>query len=161
MKNKKISLLRITAFYIFSFIIISCSVEQEPIKFGEDECDYCQMTIVDNKYGAEIVNKQGKSFKFDAVECLLRYIYHGEIKPDDIAMTLVTDITKPKVFIDANNGYYLVSENIPSPMGAFLSAFKDKNTAMKYRDKYSGKIYTWTSINSYFKAQIEHQNHHH
>jgi len=152
--------IKILLYLFIPIIITACSVEQEPIEYGHDECDYCQMTIVDNKYGAEIVNKQGKAFKFDAAECLMRYIVHGEIAESDIALTFVTDLTKPGEFVDAKKGFYLISENLPSPMGAYLSSFKDKKTASEYHDKYDGELYTWNNLKAYFKSITKTHPHH-
>lgn len=151
---------RIYPYLFLTLFLFACSVEQEPIDYGHDECDYCQMTIVDNKYGAEIVSKQGKAYKFDAAECLMRYIIHGEIKEPDIALTLVTDLTKPGEFVDAQKGFYLISENLPSPMGAYLSSFEDKKTASEYHDKYGGDLYSWNSLKIYFKSITKIHSHH-
>ena len=147
-------------FFTFSALFaISCSVKEKPINYGHDACDYCQMTIVDDKYGAEIVNKQGKAFKFDAAECMMRYITHGEISDADIALTLVTDLTKPGKFVNAKKGFYLISENLPSPMGAYLSSFEDKKTASDYLEKHGGKLYSWDELKIYFKSITK--THHH
>lgn len=149
-------------FLVFSICILfisACSVKEEAINYGYDECDYCQMTIIDNKYGAEIVNKQGKAFKFDAAECMLRYITHEEIAEQDIALTLVTDMTKPGKFVDAKKGFYLISEELPSPMGAFLSSFENKKTASEYHDKHGGELYSWNELRNYFKSITK--THHH
>ena len=51
----------------------SCSTSPQPINYGNDACHYCQMTIVDQIYGAEVISDKGKIFKFDAAECLIRH----------------------------------------------------------------------------------------
>jgi copper chaperone NosL len=151
--------LTVVVFTFSVLFVISCSVKEDPINYGHDECDYCQMTIVDNKYGAEIVNKQGKAFKFDAAECMLRYIIHGEISEPDIALTFVTDLTKPGKFVDAQKSFYLISDKLPSPMGAYLSSFEDKKTASEYHDKHGGELYSWNELKNYFKSITK--THHH
>jgi copper chaperone NosL len=40
------------------FICVSlaaCTVEPEPLRFGKDGCHACKMTLMDSKFGAEIV----------------------------------------------------------------------------------------------------------
>ena len=36
------------------------------------------MTIVDPRYGAELVTTKGKVYKYDAVECLINSVYADE-----------------------------------------------------------------------------------
>ena len=56
--------------------------------------------------------------------------------------------TEPEILIDATSATFLISENVPSPMGAFLSAFKNKADAEKYSNLIkAGELYNWT--NSY------------
>ena len=59
---------------------------------------------------------------------------------------------EPEVLIDATQATFLISENIPSPMGAFLSAFKDKTDAEKVQKEKKGTLYSWSSL-------LEHFNH--
>ena len=41
--------------------VASCSTEPEPLHYGTDVCHFCKMTLVDNKFGAELVTKNGKA----------------------------------------------------------------------------------------------------
>lgn len=147
-------------FYIIviSCFLISCSAELKPIDYGTDKCDNCEMTIVDNKFGAEIVNIKGKTFKFDAVECLINYFAAGKIKKNEISKTLVTHYNKPGVLTEAGRSYFLISDNLPSPMGAFLSAYENEATANKFKEKYDGVIYNWDEIFDFFHKKI-HKRH--
>ncbi|HZJ36694.1 MAG TPA: nitrous oxide reductase accessory protein NosL, partial [Gillisia sp.] len=63
---------------------------------------------------------------------------------------LVADFMNPGQLIDANKATYLISKNIPSPMGAYLSAFQTKEAADKTKMKYEGKLYTWEQILDHF-----------
>ncbi len=47
-----------------AFSTMGCNTEPQPIKIGEDACSFCKMSIADNRYGAEIITKKGKVFKF-------------------------------------------------------------------------------------------------
>lgn len=42
----------------------------EPIHYGHDYCDHCKMQITDKRYGGAILTTEGRTLKFDAVECL-------------------------------------------------------------------------------------------
>jgi copper chaperone NosL len=135
------------------FIAGSCTVNPEPINFGTDQCEHCRMTIVDNKFGAEIITNKGKIFKFDAAECMVKYVKDGKISDSDIKEYLVIDASKPGQFTNAKKAVYLVSENFPSPMGANISAFGNKNDADSFQKNYQGDIKDWDRILTKLKAK--------
>lgn len=133
-------------------MLISCSADPEPINYGTDQCDLCRMTIMDNKFGAEIVTKKGRIYKFDAAECLVRFQKDGKVKNEEILNRLVTDASKPGQFTDAENAVFLISENFPSPMGANLSAYGSKADAEKFQKDFSGELMMWNDILTKFKV---------
>ncbi|MEK7254793.1 MAG: nitrous oxide reductase accessory protein NosL, partial [Bacteroidota bacterium] len=108
-------------------LLNACSPSPQPIELGTDACDHCQMTIVDEPFAAELVTKKGKVFKFDAIECMVNYLKDkGE---DEFAHLLVRDFESPKDWQEARQSTYLVSPNLPSPMGGNLSAYKTEAAA--------------------------------
>lgn len=129
------------------FTISSCSKEPQPINYGGDVCHYCQMTIVDKIHGAELVTDKGKIFKFDAAECLIRH--KNELESIEGYQLLTNCFESPGEFIPLNEGIFLISENLPSPMGAFLTAFKTKEEANRLKDELGGKIYNWNELNQF------------
>jgi copper chaperone NosL len=143
------------AMHILSIILLivligSCKVEPQTINFGQDHCNYCEMTIVDRTHATEYVTKKGKSFKFDAIECMIRELNENK-NYNELAFILVTDFDNPGQLINAIEATYLVSDSIKSPMGANLSAFSSKDNGLKAQKKYSGKLYSWETIIKYFK----------
>ena len=75
---------------IVSFLfLISCSTEPEPLVYGTDICHNCKMTLMDNKFGAELVTKKGKVYKFDDMNCFLNFYNSGYENVDDFQRTLV------------------------------------------------------------------------
>ncbi|GAA4939308.1 hypothetical protein GCM10023314_09990 [Algibacter agarivorans] len=107
------------------------------------------MTIVDKIHAAEIVTKKGKVYKFDATECMVNFL--KEFDTSEIALFLSNNYTEPEALIDATKATFLISENIPSPMGAFLSAFKNKVDAEKTQAEKGGKLYTWEELLAHLK----------
>jgi copper chaperone NosL len=134
-----------------AIVLISCSAKPKAIEYGVDGCHFCRMTIVDKLYAAEIVTKKGKVYKFDAAECMINFM--NEFDTSIIALYLSNHYTEPEVLIDATQATFLISENIPSPMGAFLSVFKNKEDAIKTQAEKSGDIYTWEELLAHFKNQ--------
>jgi len=129
-------------------ILYGCNVSPKAIDYGNDGCHYCKMTIVDKVHATEIVTKKGKVYKFDASECMIHFLKEFE-DTSKIELYLANNYTNPEAFIDATKATFLISENIPSPMGAFLSAFKNKADAEKEQAKKGGTLYTWSGIQNH------------
>ena len=102
------------------------------------------MTIVDRQHSAEIVTVKGKSYKYDAIECMMNDL--SKWKRPDVALFLVADYDRPGELIDATNANYLISEDIPSPMGEFLSAFGDDISM-------DGEKFNWASLKERFEVK--------
>ncbi|WP_452220509.1 nitrous oxide reductase accessory protein NosL [Lacinutrix salivirga] len=136
---------------IFALLLffISCNVAPEPINYGSDGCHFCKMTIVDKVHAAEIVTNKGKVYKFDATECMINFM--KEFDTSEIKLYLSNNYTEPEALIDATKATFLISKNIPSPMGAFLSAFKNKADAEKFQAEQGGDLYTWETLLAKFK----------
>ncbi|MCF8274200.1 MAG: nitrous oxide reductase accessory protein NosL [Flavobacteriaceae bacterium] len=124
--------------------VVSCNVSPKPIVYGTDGCHFCKMTIVDKVHAAEIVTKKGKVYKFDATECMVHFI--KEFNTSDIALYVSNNYTEPEALINSSQATFLISKKIPSPMGAFLSAFKNKADAEKTQKEKGGTLYTWSEL---------------
>lgn len=130
--------------YALLLLFFGCNVSPQAIDYGNDGCYYCKMTIVDKVHAAEIVTKKAKVYTFDATECMLNFM--KEFETSEIALYLSNDYSEPEALIDATKATFLISENIPSPMGAYLSAFKNKTEAEKIQATKGGKLYTWDEL---------------
>ncbi len=126
-------------------LLSACSPKAEPIAYGSDPCAFCQMTIVDPQHAAEAVTQKGRVYKFDAIECMVDYVLKHE-RETPFAILLVADYTRPGELIDAHRATYLISPNIPSPMGAFLSAFPKEEEAQKTRAQKTGELLNWEQL---------------
>ena len=125
-------------------LISSCSNNHpQPIDYSNDQCDLCRMAIVDQKFGAEIVTKKGKVYKFDSGECMINFIQQGKMDKSEVHTWWVVSPAEPGKLIDATRAYYLHSLNFPSPMGAFLSAFEKEDQLNQFRSQYGGEVWTW------------------
>lgn len=129
---------------------VSCSVGPQPIEYGSDQCIQCAMTIMDHRYGTEIVTSTGKAYKFDSVECLVDFLREREGKGEKFTHILITPFNHPKTLEDAVKAHYLHSNNLPSPMGMYLTAFKDEATALSFMEQFGGKVYCWEGLNENF-----------
>lgn len=126
-------------------LISSCTVEPKKINYGNEHCSHCDMTVVDKTHAAEYVTKKGKTYVFDAIECLVIKL-NEEQNEAAMAFILVADFSNPSVLIDAKSATYFICEKIKSPMGANLSAFSSKEKAEKMMNDYGGEVFSWEEI---------------
>jgi len=145
---------KLFAIIAFVFLMASCSVGPEPIAYGHDGCTYCDMTIMDHRYGTELITDKRKVFKFDSIECLVRYLKEGAAEQNNVKLLLLTPFNFPETLEDANHSYILHSQGMPSPMGMFLTAFKDEATVKKFQQENGGTIYTWQELLDKFENLI-------
>lgn len=138
--------------------IISCEVKPEPIVYGEDKCTFCTMNIVDKPYGAELITDKGKIYKFDSTECLLNYMKDDE-KGTIFEYKLTNTMDKPGELYDATDTFYLISENLPSPMGAYITAFTSKELAENAQKEYGGEVYSFDEIKELDFKMTGHEHH--
>ena len=127
----------------FALLFSSCEAEKQPIAYGNVNCQHCQMTVSDKRYGSELVLKTGKATFFDSAECMIQYLEQNADAKEKAAMFLVTDFRNPENLIDADKAIFLQSKNLPSPMGMFLTAFKDRAAASLVQEENGGRILTW------------------
>jgi copper chaperone NosL len=111
-------------FFVFlSMTIISCDTKPEPFAFGKDGCSFCKMTIITPKFGGEVITKKGKIYKFDDLHCLISFLKSAEVKPGNIAQTLVVDYKDDTKFLDASKSVYVSGQQYHSPMNSNTVAF--------------------------------------
>jgi len=124
----------------------SCTVNPEPIVFGEDQCHFCKMTIVDAKFGAELVTRKGKVYKFDDLACFLDYCKSGYEAEDDYAHRMVVDFAGNGTLIDATAALYVVSPEIRSPMNGQAAAFLSESARENANKQWDGTTLTWQQL---------------
>jgi copper chaperone NosL len=148
------------ALLVLSTLLVSCGTSPQPIEYGHMSCDFCKMTVVDQRYAAQLVTTKGKSFVFDAAECLINYTNTEENKRHEFSHILVTDYLTPAKLINAKTASFIRSEQLPSPMGAFITSVEKGDDAKALKDENGGMIYSWDALNNVF-AELPTFNHDH
>ncbi|SEG50009.1 nitrous oxide reductase accessory protein NosL [Algoriphagus boritolerans] len=143
--NRNVSLLGIL------ILLASCSADPKPIVYGEDGCHHCKMTLMDPKFGAELVTEKGKVFIFDDLNCMLQYMDSDDGKSQMYRHILVTDYLNPGVLLDANLAFYLKSEEFKTPMASNIVAFPDYDLLKEYKNKSGGVYLAWGELTTQFK----------
>ena len=131
--------------------LLSCTSEPEPLQYGEDACHTCKMTLIDKKFGAELVSRKGKEFKFDDVYCMLTFYHAGQVAPSDFAHRLIVDFSRPATLIEAADAFYIKSPEIKSPMASQIAAFQTKESMEQIKSKYKGIYLVWGELVTQFK----------
>ena len=134
---------------VFLLMLLGCTNAPKPIAYGADGCHFCSMTIVDKQHAAQFMTKKGRTYSFDASECMLNYL--KEIDRTTVAIFLVNDYNTPGETIDATKATYLISKNLPSPMGEYLTAFGNLETAEYAQRENGGELLNWEKIQARFK----------
>ena len=141
---KSLQVARAILVLILTTVVMGCSVKPQEITYGTDGCHFCRMTIVDAQHAAQLVTKKGKAFKFDAIECMVNHL--KDVDSSTMALYLCNHYNQPKELIDATQATFLISNNIPSPMGEYLTAFGTKDQAIAAQQESTGEIYTWDQL---------------
>ncbi len=136
---------------ILIVVAASCSTQPEPIVYGQDACHTCKMTLMDERFGAELVTDKGKIYKFDDVNCMLNYYGTAEKESVSFAHKLVADFSEPTKLIDATNAFYLKSAEIKSPMASQIAAFSSKEKMEETRKSLDGIYMVWGELVTQFK----------
>lgn len=134
---------------VFLFTLLGCTNTPKPIAYGSDGCHFCSMTIVDKQHAAQFMTKKGRSYTFDAAECMINHL--KEIDQTTVATFLVNDYSTPGKTIDATKATYLISKNIPSPMGEYLTAFANFEAAEYAQRENGGELLNWEKVQTRFK----------
>ncbi len=134
---------RLGFIFIFLTFLSSCSTSPKPIDFDVDNCDFCQMTISDQRFGAELVTKKGRIYKFDDLHCLKGFLNEKEVKAEDVASNWVVDFAQPSVLIAITESFFVQNEQFKSPMGSNIAAFSHADSAKAFQTNYSGTEIKW------------------
>jgi copper chaperone NosL len=123
-------------------LLVACSTGPRPIEFGTDACDYCRMTISDERYGSEIVTRKGRVYTYDAVECMVSAVLSGAVEEESVGQYLTVDYARPTELVDATTAVYLHSSELRSPMGMNLTSFAAREDAVTTAERYPGEFLT-------------------
>jgi copper chaperone NosL len=126
-RKSRLSIVAVTMFVL----LIACNPKPEAINAGKDSCAECKMTIMDTKFGAEVVTKKGKVYKFDDVHCVAVFLERRGVELGDIHQTLFVNYNNANEFIKVGTVEFVVSSQFKSPMGGNAAAFKNVAEAKK------------------------------
>jgi len=133
-------------FAILVLALSSCGNNSpEPIKLNSDDCDFCKMKISDARFGAVLVTKKGRVYKFDDIVCMQNY-KKADSKFID-SDQYITDYCSPGNLIKVETAHYIKGEKINSPMAGNIAAYSSIDSAALYSVKLAAEQSRWEEIN--------------
>ncbi|HRW07219.1 MAG TPA: nitrous oxide reductase accessory protein NosL [Caldilineaceae bacterium] len=117
------------------------------IRYGEDLCTECNMIINDPRYAAgyayELEPGSYESLAFDDIGDLLTHMAkHSE---RTVVAWYVHDYTSEE-WLDATTAFYVVSEQIHTPMGHGIAAHATAAAAETMAQERQGKVLDWNTL---------------
>jgi copper chaperone NosL len=131
---------------LFTLTLTSCSTDPQPIRIGQDNCDFCKMTISDNRFGAEIVTKKGKVFKFDDEHCIVRFLQTNKIPKQQIGAVYFANFSSPHQLLNVEQAIFLQSPSLKSPMNGNIAAFSNEDSLINLLPTFKGNKISWEDM---------------
>lgn len=119
-----------TAALVLLLLLASCSRQPVPIQYNKDNCAYCQMTISDSRFAAELMTDKGKVFKFDDLACMMNYKL--ENKSSKFIGNFVNEYIQPNQLMPLESSFVIEGAKVSSPMGGNMAAFSNRDSAVAY-----------------------------
>lgn len=134
-----------TGLLFITLTLGSCNnSEAQALEIHKDRCNFCEMTIADGRFGAEVITTKGRAYKFDDLICLLDYL--KAYKKTEMKSFFVNDYTKKNMLIDATQAFYVESASLKTPMRGNIAAFGSKIDAQLFADKVDGYVMRWADL---------------
>lgn len=147
MENKSIKKTAVVTVLLVCLVMTGCTPKAEKIVIGKDACAECKMTIMDPKFGGEIVTKKGKVFKFDDAHCIAQFFDKRGVELSDIHQTLFVNYEGDNDLINVGESEFVVSSSFKSPMGSNAAAFKGIAAAQKKsKEIANSKSTNWATL---------------
>lgn len=130
---------------LLPLFLFSCgSKGPEPVKLNKDNCDYCKMTISDIRFATELVSSKGRVYKFDDLSCLLNF--KKENTGFEQASHYVSDYLYPNALRKADSLFYIVGEQVSSPMGGNIAGFSNADSAQFHLLRLAAQPLQWEKL---------------
>jgi copper chaperone NosL len=142
--------MRTTLFFLFAMMVGGCTSEPVPIRYGTDACAFCKMTLVDARYGAEVITSKGKVLVFDDINCLMNAAVQHMVDTVNARHILVADMAAPNTLTDARTAHYLHSDALRTPMASGIAAFAQADACSAEQATTGGEVLNWPKIKERF-----------
>lgn len=146
-RKKHVNLPALGLLLLSSLLLTSCKTGPKEIPYGKAPCDHCKMTIMDKRFGAELITAKGKIFYFDELTCLNKFRSSQELNTENIAGMYVSDFNGSGQLLAVENAFFARGESIRGPMGGSIAAFPDAGSRDQFIKGKNLEPVDWKSIN--------------
>ncbi len=147
LKMKKTNITPVLLFSIISMLLFSsCAAGTKPVRLGIDQCDYCKMTVGDERFPAEIVTQKGKVYIFDDIHCVIGYLKENKTVAEQLKGVYVADYSGNHNLINVKDVHLYKSDALRSPMGGNIAAFANIDSLNKIVSGMNGVRVIWDDL---------------
>jgi copper chaperone NosL len=129
---------------VLASLLAACAKGPDALHWGVEECAYCQMLIGDARYAGQVVDRRGRTYKFDALECMAAFVAGGELAAADIHSAWIAN--GPDAWTPVEEATFLHSEQVRSPMGGGYVAFPAVDEALRLQSELGGELLSWQEL---------------
>lgn len=134
------------AILLLAIFLSGCKVKLQPVQFGKDACAECRMTIMDPKFGGQILTKKGKAYLFDDCHCMAAFLKKRTVSLDQVHKMVFLNYAKQNDWVPARKAFIVLSSNLKSPMGSHAAAFPDRSAAEAKARELDGRVTDWATL---------------
>lgn len=136
--NTFISLILIT-------LLTSCSNgEPKQPKLNKTNCDFCKMTIANDKFISQCITQKNRVYYFDDIACMIKH--KSENTNSENPVYYIADYANPQKYINTTNAILIKNDNIKSPMGGNIAAFSNVKDANEFQQKEVSVKVLWLDL---------------
>lgn len=110
----------------------------EAINPDVDACAVCNMSIIEEAYATQLIDKTGTAYKFDDIGCMIKFLQDEKGKKLEISDRYVRD-EETMEWVHMEDAYYVYHPDNVTPMAYGVLSFSSKERAESYLQKLGGK----------------------
>lgn len=104
------------------------------------------MTVTDNRFGAEVITRKGKVYKFDDGQCLLSFIKSDLLIKNEIANVYFVDYCGQHALVQVKECFLLKSDLFQSPMNGKIAAVSNIDSMKSLTKQYQASAVSWDQL---------------
>jgi copper chaperone NosL len=111
------------------------------------------MSVPDNQFSAQLLDKHGEAAKFDDIGCLANYLRDN----GEVGEAYVRDFYT-KEWIRSIEAIFIESQDLTTPMHSGVVSFQNEENAAKFLEETEGHKISWEDVLTNTKGQDNHES---